>query len=193
MAEIKVPKWVEEKLMYEEKILSRWAFFYATNKRLLRCVNKSNWAGVEYNNISIAYNSPLSGKIASIYSIWVGWVFTWWGGVISNSMYSWLFLLAGICFIISGLMLSIFGFYQIESPSFDRRESRKWRFSKDYSFSQGGSKKFAEIVNEMSGRTEITIRKISKSTKVILIILTVVGCIFIIFLPALLPILLGMF
>jgi len=137
--------------------------------------------------------TAIDPKIASIYLIWVGWGCLEFNVYLLGRYYSWIFLLAGICSIISGLIFSILGFYQIESPSFDRRESRKWRFSKDYSFSQGGSKKFSEIVNEMSGRTEITIRKISKSTKVILIILTVVGCIFITFLPALLLILLGMF
>ena len=147
MSDVKVPKWVEEKLLDGEKVLSKYLYFFATNQRLLRLQSSKNFGAVEYNKISkITCDKYGLGKVLrSITIFWglllfiVGFISyigleirfdpTHVARIYSDPFTSLICFFGGIICIGLGLSPKKY-YYQIWSPSFDDKESKRWKMQK---------------------------------------------------------------
>jgi hypothetical protein len=155
MESIKVPDWVKEQLSEDERVISEFSSkfsvgnvsFYATDKRLLRFVRKSDCDSVQYEGLSVFKKSFLAVYIlGSLVMVlfglflialaivsFVGPEFTRPDGGIQSlkgpPCLSFISCLAGLWVLVFPCLLP-HGAYWIESPHLDSIDLRKWRIAR---------------------------------------------------------------
>lgn len=211
MSEVKVPKWVEEKLLDGERVVSKYhsdmVDFYATDKRLLRCINKSNpftniintklskfirestpyrafgdpeFDSLEYDKISITLKRRIGSFVVLVLmSIFLFWI----GSLIPFLMNPW-FLRDVVIFWIAGFLVILFGIFTLESRlHFISLDSNRFKLMK-WCILESRRKEqkllsFAKTVDEKSG-VPIKIKKMRKWVKALSVILIIIYLYFII-------------
>lgn len=159
----KVPKWAERKLLDGEKVIARFEFFYATDRRLLSFQGLLDLASLEYNKIS-SITIEKFGLFSSIirFTLVVIGLLLIAIGIISflgiefrydnTSLYTGLPLYAVLVSLVGGVACIIMAFfvrkyyYQIRNPTFNKFEFSKWRIPKSRKGDQ-----FIEIIKKQSG------------------------------------------
>lgn len=149
MPVVKVPKWVQNKLLDREKVIAIWWHFYATDKRLIRYNRKSDYGILDYDKISITSKKinawlPAFSVIMGLILFFVMNISSPYSSVIIPFWMPWLIL---ICFIGSGILAAMSNkYYQFRSPDFSKKEHKKWLIPKEKK-----TDRFIETIKKQSG------------------------------------------
>jgi len=145
MLDVKVLKWVQKKLLNEEKVIAKAGRYYATDERLLHADDRFEFKSLEYDKISdITHeNHGLKRIVVRIISIFLGlllYIIGWlasteWETYIGghrtvNYPQPW-FGVIGLIFGSLAIFVAIFRipqyYYQIHSPSLNKKQFKQWR------------------------------------------------------------------
>ena len=175
MEDIEIPKWVKEQLLETEKVVSKFSHrstdYYATDRRLLRFrgKGKSDYDTLEYDKMSIRFKRfagfwwhvvrglmTLCGLLMiAAYAIDLFGLDAQFGWSTGQKIHP----LLGLFLVFTGLFiivktLSLYGYYQIESPGFSSKDLKKWLIGRGR-WGSGKADRFAKVIEEkVSGNVD---------------------------------------
>jgi len=79
MSEVKVPSWFESKFLDDEKVISKYKYFYATNKRLIRSKSDSDFNFLNYDKVQVTIKRSIGLNII----LFTAGITLIWGGLLS--------------------------------------------------------------------------------------------------------------